>query len=87
MTFEEIVKQISETYREDAERLNEETAGDVFKNYGYDSDELKEEIYYSLSHDFTSSELRFYDNCDITLNSGEEITYRKLITAILKYQF
>ena len=90
MTLADIVKVIAETYREDAERNDLDTCRDVFNLYSYDSDEVKEEIYYSLVHDFNNIpnvDFTFYDDCSIVLNDGTDIPYRKLISEIRKYKF
>lgn len=47
MELKDIVKIIAETYREDAEREDLETCGEVFKFYDYEPNELKDEIIYS----------------------------------------
>ena len=90
MTLQDIVKVIAETYRKDAEDNECETCKEVFEFYGYDSSELKEEIMYSLGHDFDASYVDFTyydDDGSIVLNDGTDIPYRKLISEIRKYTF
>ena len=90
MELQDIVKTIAETYREDAERLDCETCGEVFDVYDYTSAELKEEIYYSLEHDFEGIEgkdFEYFDDCSIVLHDSTEVSYRKLVSAIRRYKF
>lgn len=89
MTLQDIVKVIAETYRKDAEDNECETCKEVFEFYGYDSAELKEEIMYSLMHDFDDSyvDFTYYDDGSVVLNDGTDIPYRKLISEIRKYTF
>lgn len=89
MTLQDIVKVIAETYREDAEYNDCETCEEVFEFYGYDSAELKDEIMYSLEHDFDGydADFTYYDDGSVVLNDGTDISYRKLISKIRKYKF
>lgn len=90
MELKDIVKVIAETYRDDAERNEYVTCGEVFDFYGYDTEDLKEEIYYSLAHDFEGIEnkgFEFFDDCSIVLHGGTDISYRKLVSAIRRYKF
>ena len=90
MTLQDIVKVIAETYRKDAEDNECKTCKEVFEFYDYDSSELKEEIMYSLGHDFDdcSVDFTYYDDDgSIVLNDGTDIPYRKLISEIRKYRF
>ena len=90
MTLQDIVKVIAETYRKDAEDNECKTCKEVFEFYGYDSSELKEEIMYSLGHDFDDCcvDFTYYDDDgSVVLNDGTDIPYRKLISEIRKYTF
>ena len=90
MTLQDIVKVIAETYRKDAEDNECKTCKEVFEFYDYDSSELKEEIMYSLGHDFDdcSVDFTYYDDDgSIVLDDGTDIPYRKLISEIRKYRF
>lgn len=89
MELKDIVKIIAETYREDAEREDLETCGEVFKFYGYEPDDLKDEIIYSLDHDFKGMDVDFtsYDDGSVVLDDGTDIPYRKLVSEIRKYTF
>lgn len=89
MTLQDIVKVIAETYRKDAERNECETCKEVFEFYDYDSAELKEEIIYSLEHEFDDYNVDFtyYDDGSVVLNDGTDISYRKLVSEIRKYKF
>lgn len=89
MTQEDIVKFIAETYRKDAEENECETCKEVFEFYGYDSAELKEEIMYSLSHEFKGSDVNFTccDDGSVVFDDGTDISYRKLVSEIRKYRF
>ena len=94
ITFEEFIKRIAETYREDAERLDCKTLNEVFSNYDYSSDDLREEVRYSLCREREElfPELKYFENfelfddCSILLY-GEEISYRKIVSALRKYKF
>lgn len=88
LQFEEIIKRIAETYREDAERLNCDTCGEVFDCYGYSTNELKEEIIYSYAYDFEpEEEFKNYDDGSITLDNGEDISYKKVVANLRRYRF
>lgn len=89
MELKDIVKVIAETYREDAAREDLETCGEVFNLYSYEPKELKDEIIYSLEHDFQGMDVDFtsYDDGSIVLDDGTDIPYRKLVSEIRKYTF
>lgn len=89
MELKDIVKVIAETYRDDAERNELETCGEVFNFYDYDSKELKDEIIYSLDHDFKGMDVDFVscDDGSVVLSDGTDIPYRKLVSEIRKYTF
>lgn len=98
ITFEEFIKRIAETCREDAERLNCKTAGEVFSVYGYETNDLKEELHHIFRKEMKElfpelycseggwGDFEFYDDCSIVLY-GEEISYRKIAGALKKYRF
>ena len=86
ITFDEFIKRIAEEYREDAEELECETAGEVFKCYMYDSDDLKEEIFDILQDLQTEYDFEYFDDGSIYLN-GEDISFRKIASALRKYKF
>ena len=91
MELKDIVKVIAQTYRDDAEREDLDTCGEVFNFYGYDSEELKNEIIYSLYHDFDDiideNDFTVYDDGSVVLADGTDIPYRKLILEVRRYKF
>lgn len=86
ITFEEFIKRIAEEYREDAERLNCDTAGEVFNSYWYDTQELKDNVIFGLQELQTEFDFIYYDDGSVLLN-GEDISFRKIASALRKYKF
>lgn len=84
--FEKAVKIIAESYREDCEEYDCNIR-ELFKIYGYDTKDLKEEFWYILHENNFEGE--YTDDCEIFYHTESETkfkTFRSLAKAVRDYR-